>query len=100
MKNVTNFLIVTNEGENMNRTDYLELCRKVSVLQNGICGVKKDVPAELQVELDGIAYYPQSYELAFQNGNVLHFAILHDLNTNSITKCRLDKVGRVKGRGE
>ena len=84
----------------MNRTDYLGLCRKASVLRNGICGVKKDVPTELMVSHNGLTYYPQSYELAFWNGNVLHFAILHDLNTNSITKCRLDKVVKADGNRE
>ena len=76
----------------MQRTEYLELCQKVSVLKNGICGIKENVPDELKVIYNGIAYYPVSYELSFDQGQPTHIAILHDLNANSITNASLEKV--------
>ena len=77
----------------MQRTEYLELCQKVSVLKNGICGIKENVPNELEVIYNGIAYYPVSYELSFDDkGNVRHTAILHDLKANSITNADLGRV--------
>ena len=76
----------------MNRTTYLELCQKVSVLKNGICGIKENVPDELKVIHNGIAYYPVSYELSFDNGKPTHTAILHDLKANSIMNADLEKV--------
>lgn len=74
------------------RKTYLELCQKVSVLKNGICGIKENVPDELKVIHNGIEYYPISYELSFNNGKPTHTAILHDLHTNSITNASLERV--------
>ena len=77
----------------MQRTEYLELCQKVSVLNNGICGIKENVPDELMVVYSGIKYYPVAYKLSFDDkGNVRHTAILHDLKANSITSADLGKV--------
>ena len=76
----------------MDRKLYLELCQKVSVLKNGICGIKENVPNELKVIHNGIAYYPVSYELSFDNGKPTHTAILHDLKANSITSADLERV--------
>ena len=76
----------------MNRKLYLELCQKVSVLKNGICGIKENVPDELKVIYNGIAYYPVSYELSFDNGKPTHTAIVHDLNANAITHAKLERV--------
>lgn len=76
----------------MQRTEYLELCQKVSVLKNGISGIKENVPDELKVIHNGIAYYPVSYELSFDNGKPTHTAIVHDLNANAITYADLEKV--------
>lgn len=76
----------------MDRKLYLELCQKVSVLKNGICGIKENVPDELKVIYNGIAYYPVSYELSFDNGKPTHTAILHDLKVNSITSADLENV--------
>ena len=77
----------------MQRTEYLELCQKVSVLKNGICGIKENVSDELKVIYNGIEYYPTSYELSFDDkGNIRHTAILHDLKANSITNADLGKV--------
>ena len=76
----------------MDRKLYLELCQKVSVLKNGICGIKENVPDELKVIHNGIEYYPISYELSFDNGKPKHKAILHDLKANSIMNANLEKV--------
>lgn len=80
-------------GIDMERKLYLELCQKVSALKSGICGVKENVPDELKVAHNNIAYYPVAYKLSFDNkGGVLHTAILRDLKANSITECKLEKV--------
>ena len=77
----------------MDRKLYIELCQKVSVLKNGICGIKENVPNELMVVYNGIKYYPVAYELSFDDkGNVIHKAILHDLMANSITYTDLERV--------
>ena len=77
----------------MDRKLYLELCQKVSVLKNGICDIKENVPNELMVVYNGIKYYPVAYELSFDDkGNVRHTAILHDLKANSIINADLRKV--------
>ena len=77
----------------MDRTVFLQTCQKVSVLKNGICGIKENVPDELKVIYNGIAYYPVSYELSFDDkGNVRHTAILKDLKVNSLLYCRLEDV--------
>lgn len=82
----------------MNRKLYLELCQRVSVLKNGICGIKENVPDELKVIYNGIAYYPVSYELSFDNGKPTHTAILHDLKANSITRVDLGKVTKYESQ--
>lgn len=77
----------------MDRKLYIELCQKVSVLKNGICGIKENVPNELMVVHNGITYYPVVYQLSFDNkGNVRHTAILHALKANSITNADLKRV--------
>ena len=81
----------------MDRKFYLELCQKVSVLKNGICGIKENVPNELMVVYNGIKYYPIAYELSFDDkGNVRHTAILHDLKSNSIMNADLRNVKNIK----
>ena len=76
----------------MDRKLYLELCQRVSVLKNGIGGIKENVPNELKVIHNGIAYYPVSYELSFDSGKPTHTAILHDLKANSIINANLETV--------
>ena len=77
----------------MQRTEYLELCQKKKKKKNGIFGIKENVPDELKVIYNEIAYYPVAYELSFDDkGNVKHTAILHDLKANSITNADLGKV--------
>ena len=77
----------------MDRKLYLELCQKVSVLKDGVCGIKENVPNELMVVYNDIKYYPVAYELSFDDkGNIRHTAILHDLYANSITSADLGRV--------
>ena len=76
----------------MDRTEFLKLCQRASVLEDGICGTKKDVPKELTVKFDGRKYYPVAYQLCFEKGNTVHKAILHELNVNSVVVADLNKV--------
>lgn len=76
----------------MDRKLYLDLCQKASMLKSGICGIKENVPDELLVIYDGIMYYPEGYEMKFNNGKYENIAILHDINANSVTRCKLEKV--------
>ena len=76
----------------MDRKLYLELCQKVSVLKNGVCGIKENVPDELKVIHNGIEYYPISYKLSFDNGRPTHTAILHDMKSNSIMNADLEAI--------
>lgn len=78
----------------MQRTEYLELCQKVSVLPDRICGIKDKVPVELLVVYNGITYYPEKYTLSFDKGQPTHTAILHDLYANAITEANLERVKR------
>lgn len=80
----------------MNRTEFLEICQKVSVLKDGICRVKQNVPDEFKVVYNDIVYYPVAYELCFENGQAIHKAILHDLKSSSITYAKLDRVDKFK----
>ena len=76
----------------MDRKLYLELCQKVSVLKNGVCGIKQNVPDELKVTVGGFVYYPVAYILSFENGMPTHTAVLHDLGTNSVKEAKLKEV--------
>lgn len=71
----------------MDRTEYLNLCKQVSVLY-------PHIPTECIVEYDGILYYPKAYEMSFDKGTTIHTAILHDLNAKSVICCSLDKVNK------
>ncbi|MBQ8766581.1 MAG: hypothetical protein IJZ16_07235 [Clostridia bacterium] len=71
----------------MNRTEYLNLCKKVSILLRGISD-------DCLVEYDGITYYPQGYQLSFTKGQAIHTAILHDLKAHSVMYCSLGSVKR------
>ena len=84
----------------MQRTEYLELCQKVSVLPERICGIKDKVPVELLVVYNGITYYPEKYTLSFNKGQPIHTAILHDLYANAITEAKLERVKRYERKQE
>lgn len=74
------------------RNEFLKMCQKVSVLKNGICNIKENVPDDLKVIFNGIVYYPVAYELSFDKGRTVHTAIIHDLKANSIMNVDLGKV--------
>ena len=82
------------------RTLFLQMCQKCSVLPSGICGIKENVPDDLKVVHNGIIYYPQAYKLSFDNkGGVLHTAILHDLKANAIIECNLERAEKYEQSG-
>lgn len=64
----------------------MNLCRECAMMkEKGLFGIPKNVPDRLRVIYKGIEYYPQSYELGFnEDGTVKHTAIIHDLKINSI----------------
>ena len=76
----------------MDRTEFLNLCKKASILLPNIL-------EDCKVEYDGITYYPQGYELWFVKGETRHTAVLHDLKANSVMRCPLDAV-RLKNHGQ
>ena len=78
----------------MDRTEFLKMCQKCSVLKSEVCGIKENVPDDLKVIYNGIIYYPIAYELSFKNGETQHTAILHDLKANSVTYAELSKVDK------
>lgn len=76
----------------MERKLLLELVQKVSILPSGVCGMKEDVPIELQVKSDNINYYPVGYLITYNNGKPVHTAVLHDLKANCIVNAKLETV--------
>ncbi len=76
----------------MDRKIFLELCQKVSCLPDGVLGIKKDVPEELTVIVDGMRYYPVAYELSFDKGIAVHKGILHDVKANSLKTELLERI--------
>ena len=80
----------------MNRSEYLSLCQKCSMLPKGVQGVKQNIPDDLKVVFEGVAYYPESYMLTFKNGKAKHTAILHGLTANTIIYSKLEKVEYLK----
>ena len=84
----------------IDRKTYLEMCQKVSVLPSGVLGIKQNVPDDLKVIHNGIAYYPISYKLSFDNGRPTHTAILHDLRANSIMNTDLEAITKYEPSGD
>lgn len=76
----------------MDKTEYLKLCQKVSMLSNNVCETIKDVPTELLVELDGINYYPVEFKITFNQGKQINVAILHDLNSPMIIRASVERI--------
>lgn len=75
------------------RKTYLEMCQKVSVLPSGVLGIKQNVPDDLKVVYDGIAYYPVSLDIRFdKDGKVINTAIIHSLCANSIIERNLKDI--------
>lgn len=80
----------------MDRLEFLEICQKVSVLEDGVLRIKQNVPDKFKVLYNDIVYYPVAYELSFENGQAIHKAILHDLKVNAVTYAKLDRVDKFK----
>jgi hypothetical protein len=78
----------------MDRTEYLQMAQKISVLKSGVCDIKQNIPDDLKVVYNDIIYYPLAYELSFDKGYTVHKVILHELNSNSIVYAKLDKLCR------
>ena len=77
----------------MQRDIFLKMCQKVAILPNGVQNLKQNVPDELKVVYDGIAYYPLSLDISFDKcGNVINTAILHSLTANSVIERNLKDV--------
>ena len=83
---------IEDEQKMIERKTYLEMCQKVSVIPSGVFRIKQNVPDDLKVVHNGIAYYPISYTLSFDNGRPTHTATLHDLKANSIINANLETV--------
>ena len=78
----------------MDRTDYLNKCKECAMIcDEGMFGMKVNVPKHLQVEWKNVKYYPVGYELSFRkDGTVRHEAIIHDLKANSICHVPLQDI--------
>ena len=76
----------------MDRTKFLDICKRVAMLPDGIAGIK-DTPPELHLKYKDMTFYPVGYKLTFtKDGKPSHTAILHDLKANSLLECDLLKV--------
>lgn len=69
----------------VDRTTFLQMCQKASM-------VKGNIPDELKLKYNNIAYCPVAYELSFVNGETKHTAILGDLRAKSIVYVDLERV--------
>ena len=75
------------------RKTYLQMCQRVAILPSGVQNLKQNVPDELKVVYDGIAYYPVSLDISFdKDSNVINTAILHSLTANSVIERNLKDV--------
>lgn len=77
----------------MTRKEYINLCREISSIPDGIAGTRQTIPSKLLVTYDGITYYPLYYEMHFKNGDYYDIAALHSLKANCIVYAPLEKVG-------
>lgn len=76
----------------MERKQYLNLCREISLLPQGIAGTIKRPPRDLLVSYAGTVYYPLCYKMAFHKGEYRDIAVLHDMKTNSLMQAPLKEV--------
>ena len=85
----------------IDRAEYLRMCRECAMIKTrGLFGIRQKVPDRLRVLWKGIEYYPQAYELGFNDdGSVRHIAIIHDLKANSICHVPLGEITE-KGKDE
>ena len=77
----------------MQRDIFLQMCQRVAVLPSGVQNLKQNVPDNLKVVYEGIAYYPVSLDISFdKEGNAINTAILHSLTANSVIERNLKDV--------
>lgn len=76
----------------MERKKYLELCQKVSIIDEDILGIKQNIPNNLMIEHKGVLCYPVGYELYFDKGEVKHRAILKEIKSNIVIYAELNKI--------
>ena len=75
------------------RKTYLEMCQRVAILPRGVQNLKQNVPDELKVVYEGIAYYPMSLDISFdEDGKVINTAIIHSLCANSVIERNLKDI--------
>ena len=72
----------------MDRTEYLQMCQRCSVLDFF------DIPEDLLVCCNGIKYIPLGYEMKFKKGQPMNDAILKDIKANSVVYADLGKVDK------
>lgn len=72
----------------MDRNDYLKLCQKVSMYTSK----SMQIPSDLLVKHDNIAYYPYGYQMTFDKGKTRNAAILRDLKANSVIYANLERI--------
>lgn len=76
----------------MDRKKFLEMCCECSKLPKGALGIPTHVPDHLIINVDDIAFYPYQYVLSYDNGEIKHYAVLHDLRANSIIQTDLTRL--------
>lgn len=76
----------------MNRAEYLKLCQQVSIIKKSKGMKNNDLIKEFLVTYDKSEYIPLKYTLSFNGNEVIHTAVLHDLQANSIVYADLRKV--------
>lgn len=76
----------------MDRKKFLEMCCECSKLPKGALGIPTHVPDHLVINVDDIAFYPYQYVLSYDNGEIKHYAVLHDLRANSIIQTDLTRL--------
>ena len=69
------------------RAEFLQMCQRAST-------IKGDIPDDLKLKYNNIAYYPVAYELSFVNGETKHTAILGDLTAKSVVYVDLERVDK------
>lgn len=74
----------------MDRNEYLKLCQKVSMYT-----IKSmQIPSNLLVKCENIAYCPYGYEMTFDKGKTRNTAILKDLKANAMIYADLERIER------
>lgn len=72
----------------MDRNEYLKLCQKASMYTSK----SMQIPSNLLVKCENIAYLPYGYKMTFDEGVTLNTAILKDLKANAMVYANLERV--------